>query len=103
MSLIELRVHEGKLIPVLLCEKCHKPIRSILDAMLFNDLERNKFIVCHKGTCDHGLDGSLEMRDILAQLVGNYIGVKFKFTEGFLDAEVKPHPGFQDFIAHLEG
>ncbi|MBA7692487.1 hypothetical protein ES703_101054 [subsurface metagenome] len=39
MSLIELRPQKGKYIPILFCERCHKPIRSVYEAMLFNDPE----------------------------------------------------------------
>ena len=101
MSVIQLRAHNGKYIPVLFCERCQKPILSVLGAMLFNDKE-GRSMVCHKRTCDPGWEGSIELRDILAQIVNNYMGVDMKIDEeGFSHVEVKPLPGFQKFVRKL--
>ncbi len=103
MSLIELRPQKGKYIPILFCDRCHKPIRSVYEAMLFNDPDHDRYMVCHKRTCDPGWPGSLELRDILAQVVNNYMGVNMKITpEGFSEVEVKPLRGFQSFVKNLE-
>ena len=103
MSLIELRPHDGKYVPVFMCEVCHKPIQSVHEAMLFNEPEKGEYMVCHKITCDPKWSGSLELRDILAQVVNNYIGVDMKITpEGFSEIEVKPVPGFKTFVEHLK-
>jgi hypothetical protein len=103
MSLIELRPHEGNYVPVLMCEKCHRPIKSVYEAMLYNEPEKHRYMVCHKNTCDPGWSGSLELRDILAQIVKNYIGVDMKISqEGFSEIKVKPTLGFKNFIEHLK-
>lgn len=103
MSLIELRKHDGKYVPVLFCERCQKPITSVFEAMLFND-EEGRSMVCHKKTCDPGWEGSIELRDILAQIINNYMGVDMKIDEhGFSDVEVKPLQGFQRFVKKLKG
>jgi hypothetical protein len=103
MSLIELRAHDGKYVPILTCEKCRKPFKSIHDAMLFNEPGTDKYLVCHKMTCDPGWRGSLEMRDLLAQIINNYFGVDMQITpEGFCEIEVKPTEGFEIFINNLK-
>lgn len=101
MSAIELKFHEGKYIPVLYCESCQRPIISVYGAMLSNNRE-GKSMLCHKGDCDPKWDGSIELRDILAQLVNNYMGVDMKVSdEGFSDIEVQPSPGFEEFVGKL--
>lgn len=99
MNLIELRLHKGKLVPIFFCERCHKPIQSVEEAMLCNEPGQDECMVCHKITCDPGWRGRLELRDILAQLVNNYMGVDVHITpEGFSNVEVKPLRGFQTFV-----
>jgi hypothetical protein len=101
MGVIGLRENKGKYIPVLLCERCQKPIVSIQEAMLFND-KWGTSIVCHKSTCDPGWEGSLELRDILAQIISNYMGVDMKIDEeGFSKIEVRPLPSFKKFVEKL--
>ena len=102
MGTIELRKHNGKYVPVLFCEKCKKPIVSVTEAMLFND-ETGRSMVCHKVKCDPGWEGSIELRDILAQIINNYMGVDMKINEeGFSQVKVKPLPGFQKFVIKLK-
>ncbi len=101
MGVIQLKNDNVKYVPVLYCEKCDKPIVSIFEAMLFNDKE-GRSMVCHKRTCDPGWEGSIELRDILAQLVNNYIGMNMKIDEeGFSHIEVKPLQGFKEFVERL--
>jgi hypothetical protein len=101
MGVIQLIHHNGKYFPVLFCEKCNKPIVSLMSAMLFND-EEGRSMVCHKVSCDPGWRGSIELRDILAQIINNYMGVNMKIDEeGLSHVEVKPLQGFKKFVEKI--
>ncbi len=101
MGAIKLISDNGKYVPILFCEKCNKPIVSVLEAMLFND-EEGRSMVCHKVTCDPGWEGSIELRDILAQIISNYMGIDMKIDEeGFSHVGIKPLQGFQKFVEKL--